>query len=115
MSLTNFISIGTDIASARAAVEGGLYEAIETMQSMIGNEGQQSILDSYVIPEFQGNLGPIQDGWEEIDIGDYMDFMGDIVGEGNDIMTAAYEEAQDILSEIEEYLEEFGEDIGEDI
>ena len=39
-----------------------------------------------------------------------MDFMGDIVGEGNDIMAEAYAEAEEILNEIEEQAEAFGDD-----
>jgi hypothetical protein len=95
-----------DISEAREVVREGLQDALSTMEGMIGNEGQASIFENYVTPAFQDAVGPVNEGWPGVDIGEYMDFMGDIVGEGNSIMEDAYDEAQEILSEIEEALEQ---------
>jgi hypothetical protein len=76
------------------------------MESMVGNEGQQVVYDDYVISAFKKAKGPILEGWTDVDIGEYMDFMGEIVGEGNFIMAQAYEEAQIALSELEEIFEQ---------
>ncbi len=95
-----------DIDEARQVVSEGLSDALSTMEGMVGNEGQASIFENYVEPAFRDAVGPINDGWPGVDIGEYMDFMGDIVNEGNSIMEDAYGEAQEILSEIEEALEE---------
>lgn len=91
-----------NITEAREIVNQALLDALDTMQSMCANEGQLKVFNDYVKPEFIENKGPIQDGWDPVDIGDYMDFMGEIVEEGNNIMEEAYQEAQDILSELEE-------------
>lgn len=96
---------GIDISEAREVVNEGFQEALSTMEGMIGNEGQASVYNSYVVPAFQDAKGPIEDGWNDVDIGEYMDFMGEIVGEGNDIMADAYDQAQEILSELEQEAE----------
>jgi hypothetical protein len=105
----NILNSAIDIQVAREVVQAGYQEAISTMENMVGNPGQQTVFNDYVQPAFAANLGPIKDGWQEVDIGEYMDFMGEIVGVGNEIMYAAYDEADAILSEIEEALEEKGE------
>lgn len=102
----NIVSSGLNIAEARDVIREGYQEAISTMEDMIGNAGQQTVFNDYVQPAFAANIGPIENGWTEVDIGEYMDFMGEIVEEGNQIMEAAYEEAQEILSELEEAAEE---------
>ena len=101
---------GANIGEARELVDEGFEDAISTMEGMIGNEGQQSVFDSYVVDAFASNKSPIKEGWTDVDIGDYMDFMGDIVDEGNSIMSDAYSEAQDIISELEEEAEAFGDE-----
>ena len=95
------------ISEARELVREALEDALNTMESMVGNEGQQVVFDSYVSPAFREARGPVSEGWPGVDIGEYMDFMGEIVGEGNSIMEEAYEEAQEILSELEQFAEEF--------
>jgi hypothetical protein len=105
--------IGIDISEAREVVREGLEDALDIMAGMLGNAGQEAIFEDYVEPAFIENTGPIRDGWSDVDIGEYMDFMGEIVDEGNSIMSDAYSEAEDILSEIEEALEEFRESVGE--
>jgi hypothetical protein len=96
---------GIDITEAREIVNEAFMEAIDTMQAMVGNAGQQTVFNDYVVPAFQDAKGPIEDGWNDVDIGEYMDFMGEIVEEGNNIMADAYDEAQEILSELEEEAE----------
>ena len=95
-----------DIEEARDIIQQGLSDALSTMEGMVGNEGQASVFENYVAPAFEDAVGPIRDGWPGVDIGEYMDFMGEIVEEGNSIMEEAYDYAQEILSEIEEALEE---------
>lgn len=101
------ISSGISISEARAVVREGLQQALSVMEGMVGNAGQQSVFNNYVQPQFTQNAqASIDDGWQDVDIGEYMDFMGEIVGEGNQIMYEAYQIAQEILSELEEAAEE---------
>jgi hypothetical protein len=85
-------------------IEAAYYEAIDTMQGMIGNAGQQTVFNDHVIPAFADGVATtsIQEGWDDIDIGEYMSFMGEIVAEGNAIMSAAYDEAQSLAAEAED-------------
>lgn len=113
---TAAVNSAIDITEARELVNEALQEALGTMEGMCGNEGQLSVFGDYVVPAFEDALGPIGDGWNEVDIGEYMDFMGEIVEEGNSIMSDAYDQAQEILSELEEEAEgEIDEDSGEEI
>jgi hypothetical protein len=108
-AFTSALSGGISIAEAREVVRAGLSDALDTMSGMVGNAGQETVFNDYVVPEFRENAqADINDGWTDVDIGEYMDFMGEIVEEGNSIMAAAYEEAQAILSEIEEAAEAAG-------
>jgi hypothetical protein len=100
------VNAAFDIEEAREVIREGFVDALSTMEGMVGNEGQQSVYDDYVVPEFEAAVGPINEGWPGVDIGEYMDFMGEIVEEGNTIMEEAYGVAQELLSEIEEALEE---------
>ena len=113
-AFSSAISAGLDIAEAREVVREGLSEALSTMSGMVGNSGQQSVYDNYVVPAFQESVGPVEDGWNDVDIGEYMDFMGEIVEEGNSIMSDAYDQAQEILSELEEAAEGAGDEEFED-
>jgi hypothetical protein len=111
---TAVVSSAIDITEARELVNEALEEALGTMEGMCGNEGQLSVFSDYVAPAFEASKGAIEDGWNDVDIGEYMDFMGEIVEEGNSIMSDAYEEAQEILSELEEEIEgEIDEETGE--
>lgn len=94
-----------DISEAREIVNEALQDALDTMEGMCGNEGQLTVFNDYVKPAFIENKGKIRDGWNPVDIGEYMDFMGEIIDEGNNIMEQAYEEAEEILSELEEAIE----------
>ena len=105
------IGSGLSIAEARGVIKEGLSDALSTMEGMIGNAGQQTVYNDYVVEAFRENAqSDIDDGWTDVDIGEYMDFMGDIVDEGNSIMSDAYKEAQEILSEAEEAAEGAGND-----
>ena len=100
------VNSALSISVAREIIDEGLADALITMENMVGNPGQQSVFNDYVEPQFIENAqAPIGDGWTDVDIGEYMDFMGEIVGEGNQIMTTAYQLAQEVLSELEEALE----------
>jgi hypothetical protein len=95
-----------NIAEARLIVNEAFDLALQTMESMIGNAGQAAVFNDYVVPAFNDAKGPINDGWTNVDIGEYMDFMGEIVNEGNVIMQLAYEAAQQFLNELEELAEQ---------
>ena len=110
-AFANIVSGGFSIAEARGVVREGLDDALSTMNDMVGNAGQDVVFNDYVVPAFKENAqADIQDGWTDVDIGEYMDFMGEIVDEGNSIMGDAYDEAQEILSEAEEAFEGAGDD-----
>ena len=100
------VGIAINIAEARNVIKEGLEESLQVMGDMVGNAGQQTVYTDYVVPEFKSNAqADIEDGWEDVDIGEYMDFMGEIVAEGNLIMATAYQIAEAILSELEEAIE----------
>ena len=100
------VSSTISISEARSVIRQGLEEALSVMEGMVVNAGQATVFKNYVEPEFRINAqSDIEDGWQDVDIGEYMDFMGEIVEEGNQIMADAYELAQEILSELEEALE----------
>lgn len=108
------VNAAIDISEAREVVNEAFQEALATMEGMCANEGQLSVFGSEVTPAFEDAKGPIDNGWTDVDIGIYMDFMGEIVEEGNSIMSDAYDEAQEILSELEEEIEgELDEETGE--
>lgn len=111
---TAAVGSAIDIAEAGQIIDEAFQEALGKMEGMCGNEGQISVFGSYVAPAFADAKGPIKEGWNNVDIGEYMDFMGEIVEEGNSIMSDAYDQAQEMLSELEEAAEgEFDEETGE--
>jgi hypothetical protein len=107
------LDAGLDITEAREVVNEGFQEALSTMEGMVANDGQQTVYNDYVVPAFEDAKGPIEEGWTDVDIGEYMDFMGEIVEEGNSIMSDAYDLAQEILSEAEAAAEGAGDDTEE--
>lgn len=117
MGLFDILNIIQDIANVDEIIEEGLQEALETMESMIGNAGQDSVFQSYVAPEFEAAAGtPPTQGWPSVDIGEYMDFMGEIVEAGNQIMEFTYDYAVEVLMQLEEYDEgEIDEETGESL
>lgn len=115
MGLFDLLNIMQDIANVDEIIEEGLQEALGTMESMVANEGQAAIFESYVAPEFESAAtAPPTEGWQSVDIGEYMDFMGEIVEAGNQIMEATYDYAVEVLMQQEEYDEgEIDEETGE--
>jgi hypothetical protein len=89
--------------SAREIIREGLSEALETMESMLVNEGQLSVFNNTIKPEFQQNAqaSPF-DGWDYVSCDPYCDFMGQTVETGNSIMENAFEEA--FLAALEELI-----------
>ena len=115
MGLFGIISAGLQLASLIASAgdaspQGVIMEALQEVEdllpSMCANEGQLSVIENTVIPMFQENTSQmLQDPdfqWEDVDAGEYMDFVGEIVAEGNGIMENASEQAQEIQQELEE-------------
>jgi hypothetical protein len=86
---------------AQDVVEAAFYEAMDTMYGMCGNAGQESVFSSQVVPAFAEEVGntALDESWGNVDIGEYMAFMGEIVEEGNAIMAAAYDEANSLVDE----------------
>jgi hypothetical protein len=86
---------------AQDVVEAAFYEAMDTMYGMCGNPGQESIFSSQIVPAFAEEVGntSLDESWGNVDIGEYMAFMGEIVAEGNAIMSAAYDEANSLTDE----------------
>ena len=91
---------------AEEIIMNAYYEALTRMASMVGNPGQASVFEDYVVPAFEEAFteSDPENGWEDVDIGEYMVFMGEIVGEGNDIMSDAYDDAASLLEDAEDIL-----------
>lgn len=78
-------------------VEEGLTRSIFIMKSMIVNEGQRSILVGKIIPNFEKNSkDPVENGWSFVSAGPYVDFLGETVEAGNQIMNAAFKLANQV-------------------
>lgn len=88
-------SIGNEIIGA------AFDDALSTMESMCVNAGQEAVFMDYVVPGFEDALASssADSGWDAVDIGEYMDFMGEIVEAGNSIMGAAYEALAELGSD----------------
>ena len=104
--------IGELYEEAGAIVEAAYYSAMDTMYEMCGNPGQETVFFDKVIPAFADEMENTQIGeqWEDVDIGEYMVFMGEIVEAGNAIMAEAFDEAGGLADEAEDAeaeLEEF--------
>lgn len=96
------IAIASDL-SAKQIISEALQEALDTMESMIVNPGQETVYNDYIKDQFQQNSkAPVDDGWEDADAGDYSDFMSEIVEAGNTIMQDAYDYAQEIQAAAQE-------------
>ena len=95
--------------SPQSIIKSGLEDALATMEGMIENPGQEFIYTNTVINLFDENAqADVQEGWSDVDIGEYMDFMGEIVAEGNSIMQDAYDYAQEVQAEIDAIAEATG-------
>jgi hypothetical protein len=92
------LEVASDFEESRGAIIAeALQEALDTMLSMVANNGQEVVYADYIFPAFVRNaaISRLDDGWEEVDVGKYMAFVGLIVQEGNDIMSTAFQEAGD--------------------
>jgi hypothetical protein len=96
--------IGELYEEASQIVEAAFYEAMDTMYGMCGNAGQESVFFNYVMPDFADAMDSTEIGedWPDVDIGEYMVFMGEIVEAGNAIMSEAFEEAGSLQSEADD-------------
>jgi len=102
--------------SPQAIIKSGLEDALSTMEGMTANAGQDTVYQDYVIDGFRENAqADVEEGWSDVDIGEYMDFMGEIVAEGNSIMQDAYDQAQETQAEIDAIAESTGLDFLADI
>lgn len=115
MGLFDLLAVIQDANNAKEIVQQSLEEALSTMESMVANEGQTSVFENYVTPEFEAaaSASP-EDGWPGVDIGDYMDFMGEIVEAGNQIMEAGYEYAMEVMAGLEDYDEDEIAELGDE-
>lgn len=96
--------IGELYEEANELIEGAYYEAMDTMYGMCANPGQETVFFNYIIDAFAAEMENTELGeqWNDVDIGEYMAFMGEIVETGNQIMSAAYDEAAGLASEAED-------------
>jgi hypothetical protein len=96
--------IGELYEEASQIVEAAFYEAMDTMYGMCANAGQDSVFFSYVMPDFASAMESteIGDDWPDVDIGEYMYFMGEIVEAGNAIMAEAFDEAASLKGEADD-------------
>jgi hypothetical protein len=114
---------GSSLASIVEAVGNEIIgqafdDALSTMEGMLGNAGQETIFYGVVVDEFESALSSssTENGWEGVDIGEYMEFMGEIVEAGNQIMDSAYAYLAAISSGSSdgEFDEEEAAELGED-
>jgi len=96
--------IGELYEEASQIVEAAFYEAMDTMYGMCGNAGQESVFFNHVMPEFADAMDSTEIGedWPDVDIGEYMYFMGEIVEAGNAIMSEAFSEAASLKGEADD-------------
>jgi flavin-dependent dehydrogenase len=86
-------------------IEAG-NEALTLMEKMCGNEGQLVTYQKHVEKQFFAEVVRMAKGtdyeWEDFDAGDpYMNYMGEIIEEGNTIMRTAGEEATALEDQLE--------------
>lgn len=100
--------IGELKEEAFETVESAYYDAMDTMYAMCANEGQETVFEEYIIEAFARAMKQtkLREQWEDVDIGEYMAFMGEIVEEGNNIMADAYDEANSLIDEIDDIKDE---------
>jgi hypothetical protein len=116
MGLFDLLGIIEDIGNSKEVINEGLQEALDTMEGMCANEGQITVFESYLSPDFEREAAANSptEGWPGVDAGPYSDFMGEIAEAGNQIMEAAYEYAQEILAQTEDYDEDAIAELGDE-
>lgn len=94
------------LEEAEEIILDAYINALTTMSSMVGNPGQASVMEGTVIPAFEEAMGSSdpETGWQTVDIGEYMAFMGQIVSTGNEIMEEAFDTAAALIDEADEVL-----------
>lgn len=108
------IFVTSSDTSPQGIVMEALDEVIQLMPDMCANEGQTSVIENTVIRLFVEQTATSSGDdyeWEDVDAGEYMDFVGEIVAEGNMIMEAAFSQAKEMQ---EELMEMGGEDFEEE-
>lgn len=107
----SLLDAGLQFAEAvgpRLIVYEALEGALETMEGLCANEGQLATYEKYIPEAFTAQMKEVVRGtdyeWDPIDIGfPMMDYMSEIIEEGNQIMSEACEEATEVEEEIEAY------------
>lgn len=96
--------IGELYEEASQRVEAAFYEAMDIMYGMCANPGQETVFFNYVIPGFAAEMENTELGesWDDVDIGEYMAFMGEIVEAGNAIMSEACDDAASMTDEADD-------------
>ena len=116
MGLLSSVASFVSSALSEGLISEALSDAISEMEGMCANEGQASALIQ-ILPDFESAASAsVDEGWEDVDAGPYIDFMGEIVEAGNQIMANAYAIAQELSGEGgdgEEYDEDTGEPLEE--
>jgi len=97
--LNSFLQ-AAEAVGPRLIIYQGLQDAISTMSKLPANAGQETIFEKYIQPAFQKQGIEVMLGtdyeWDPIIIDNYMDAVGEIVEEGNQIMEVAAEEATEL-------------------
>ncbi len=94
------MSFGDSVA--RQIILEGLDDALKTMESMTANEGQESVFIDPIKPSFiENSLLPVDECWRFVTDEAHVDFMGEIMEAGNQIMDEAWQYAQVIAAEID--------------
>lgn len=90
--MSRFGKFNSDSNDPYEVIEQGYETAISTMETMIVNEGQRSVLENTVIPKFELNASasPIS-GWTDVSCSPYCSFMSQTTETGNAIMRSAYQ------------------------
>ena len=101
-----FLQFGEE-EGPKAIIKSALEDALSTMEGLCANQGQLVTFENHVVDAFKDQTTEVTQGtdyeWDDIDIGDpYMEYMGEIIEEGNQIMSQACDEA----TEVEEIAEE---------
>ena len=91
--------------SPKAIIRSGLQDALSTMSGMVANPGQETVYKEYVVQEFVQNAeADVEEGWSDVELPQYSDFMGEIIAEGNSIMQDAYDYAEEVAAVIDAFL-----------